>query len=129
MGSQSSSESLIFTWYENASFFPSKGRTTSLPFPSQSKPHCWAAWGGTWTGHTDAKLLGRADEWSRTAVSSQWHSRKPWSRSTESYRYVTGSDVHPAEDQTPAPDPTWWALRQRISHSASPACKCLGDHA
>lgn len=28
MGSQSSSESLIFSWYENASFFLSKGRTT-----------------------------------------------------------------------------------------------------
>ncbi|KAK1461228.1 hypothetical protein CMEL01_14864 [Colletotrichum melonis] len=35
------------------------------------KPRCWAAWDGTWTGHTDAKLLGRAGEWSRTAVSSQ----------------------------------------------------------
>ncbi|UQC79061.1 uncharacterized protein CLUP02_04540 [Colletotrichum lupini] len=35
------------------------------------KPRCWAAWDETWTGHTDAKLLGRAGEWSRTAVSSQ----------------------------------------------------------
>ncbi|KAK1676132.1 hypothetical protein BDP55DRAFT_631304 [Colletotrichum godetiae] len=72
MGSQSSGEMLYCHSGENASFFPSNGRIVTeysvLPLCTQRKPRSWAAWDGTWTGHTDAKLLGRADEWSRTTV-------------------------------------------------------------